>query len=151
VALFDPDRPWAKQSPEILPPYPGSPSTRFLVNAWSPDGARLAGQLDAGLTGIATYDLRARTFERLTDFGQWPVWLPDSRRLLFVANGNAFYVVDTRTKRVRQVFSVTRDVLGPPRLTPDGRALYFSRRVTAADVWLLTFQRPEAGSQRPGG
>jgi hypothetical protein len=34
----------------------------------------------------------------------------------------------------------TRDVLGPPRLTRDGREAYFSRRVTESDVWLVTLQ-----------
>jgi hypothetical protein len=48
--------------------------------------------------------------------------------------------LDTRTKAARKVFTVARDVLGPPRLTRDGRALYFSRRVTEADVWMATLR-----------
>jgi hypothetical protein len=76
------------------------------------------------------------------------VWLPDSRRLLFVANGNAFYVADTRTKEVRQVWAVKRDVLGPPRLTRDGRRAYFSRRVTEADIWLLTMRDGPSSTKR---
>jgi WD40-like Beta Propeller Repeat len=86
------------------------------------------------------YSFQSRTYERLTDFGQWPVWLPDNRRVLFVSGGNAFYVVDRVTKQVRQVFAVQRDVIGPPRLARDGRALYYSRRVTEADIWLVTLR-----------
>lgn len=136
VWIFDPNRPWKQQTPEELPLE--SPAARFLVNSWSPDGERLVGEVLS--QGIATYSLRSRTYERLTDFGEWPVWLPDSRRVLFVANGNAFFIVDTRSKQVRKIFSVTRDVLGPPRLTRDGKTAYFSRRVTEADIWLLTLK-----------
>ena len=53
-----------------------------------------------------TYSLESHQYERLTDFGEWPVWLPDSRRVLFVANGKDFYVVDSSSKQVHKVFSV---------------------------------------------
>jgi Tol biopolymer transport system component len=86
------------------------------------------------------YSLASRTYERLTDFGEWPVWLPDDRRVLFVAAGKAFYILDTRTKQVRKIYSVTRDVIGPPRLTRDAKAMYYSRRVTESDIWLLTLK-----------
>jgi Tol biopolymer transport system component len=137
--IFDPNRPWKQQTPEVLPPL-DPPSVRFLVNSWSLDGERLAGHADSAKQGIMIYSLRSRKYERLTDFGQWPVWLPDSRRVLFVAGGKAFFIVDTLSKQVRKMFSVTRDVIGPPQLTRDGKTAYFSRRVTEADIWLLTLK-----------
>ena len=39
--IFDPNRPWKQQTPEVLPPL-DPPSVHFLVNSWSPDGERLA-------------------------------------------------------------------------------------------------------------
>ena len=99
-----------------------------------------AGMIGAFDRGIVTYALGSRTYERMTNYGQWPVWLPDGRRLLFVSGGKAFYVVDRATRAVRKVFSVTRDVIGPPQLTRDGRAVYYSRRVTEADIWLVTLR-----------
>ncbi|HSQ32308.1 MAG TPA: protein kinase [Gemmatimonadaceae bacterium] len=113
---------------------------KFFVNSWSPDSQYLVGQLGPvgfGSHGIAMYSLKSKQFQKLVDFGEWPVWLPDSRRVLFVAGGKAFYIVDATTKRVRKVFEVQRDVVGPPRITRDGRNIYFSRRVTEADVWML--------------
>jgi Tol biopolymer transport system component len=110
------------------------------VTAWSPDGSRIAGQVGVAGKGVAVYDLRTNAYERVTDFGEWPAWLPDSRHLLFVARGKEFHVVDTRTREVRRIWSVPRDVIGPPRLSRDGRAMYFSRRVTESDVWLLTMR-----------
>ena len=67
------------------------------------------------------------------------MWLPDSRRILFVADKKAFYLLDSRSKKIRKIFSVTADVIGPPRLARDGTA-YFSRRVTEADVWMVTLK-----------
>ena len=135
--IFDPNRPWKQQTPEPLPPL-DPPSSRFLVNDWSPDGKHLVGAAEAPIEGVMTFSLESHQYERLTDFGEWPVWLPDSRRVLFVANGKNFYVVDAGSKQVHKVFSVTRDIIGPPRLTRDGKTAYFSRRVTESDIWLLT-------------
>jgi Tol biopolymer transport system component len=139
VYVFDPNLPWDQQVPQTLPP-PDDSLARFSVNSWSPDGERLAGQLGFSDTGIVTYTFSSGTYERLTDFGEWPVWLPDSRHVLFVSGGKEFFILDVRSKEVRKVFSVTRDVIGPPRLSLDGREVYFSRRVTEADIWLLTLQ-----------
>ena len=137
--LFDPNRPWNEQQAEVLPAPPDS-LRPFGPHSWSPDGARIAGMIGAFDRGIVTYALGSRTYERMTNYGQWPVWLPDGRRLLFVSGGKAFYVVDRATRAVRKVFSVTRDVIGPPQLTRDGHAVYYSRRVTEADIWLVTLR-----------
>ena len=124
----------------MIPPPPGSPD-EFVVNAWSPDGAQLAGQAGLAARGIMTYSLRTRKFDRLTDFGGYPVWLPDSRQLMFVSGGRDFHVVDTRSRKVEKVFSVQGDIIGPPQLTREGREAYFSRRVTEGDIWLLSHRR----------
>jgi Tol biopolymer transport system component len=141
IAIIDPQRTAADQQYDFLPP----PTVgQFEVNSWSPDGKYLAGQVLApgGLgRGIAIYSLVTRTYDKLADFGEWPVWLPDSRRVLFVSGGKAFYVADIGTRKVRKIYSAAREVIGPPRLTRDGRAAYFSRRVSEADVWFLTLRK----------
>ena len=123
---------------ETLPPWEAG---RFLVNAWSPDGTHLLGQVRAvGEVGhgIVMYSFKTRQYEQLLDWGEWPVWLPDSRHILLVANRHEFWVLDSRTKQVRKAYENRRDVIGPPRLTRDGRTVFFSRRVTEADIWLLS-------------
>jgi len=112
----------------------------FGPYSWSPDGERVAGTIALLDSGVVTFAVRTGVYQRLTNFGQWPVWLPDSRRLLFVSGGKAYYVVDRVTGRVNQVFAAGRDVVGPPTLTRDGRALYYTRRVTEADIWLVTLR-----------
>jgi Tol biopolymer transport system component len=138
TVVFDADRPAAGQTPEVLPSLDdGGPP--MVVTSWSPDGTMLAGQAGYPGTGVVVYSLPTQTYERLTDFGEWPVWLPDSRRLLFVYEGQRFYIVDRETKETREIFSVPRDVIGPPRVSADGTQVVFSRRITEADIWLLTF------------
>jgi len=134
-AILDPNVPWTDQAYDTIPAPEGS---RFVPNDWSPDGARIAGSAGFGDAGILVYHVAERSLTRLTDFGQWPVWLPDGRKILFVSGGNGFYVVDRGTRQVRRVYEVERDVIGPPRLTRDGRTAYFTRRVTEADIWMVT-------------
>lgn len=135
--IVDPSRPWREQEPVRLPPL-GERPLRFAVNSWSPDGKRLAGMADERMMGIVTYTFASGKFEQLLDFGEWPVFLPDGKRLLFVSEGRKFEVLDIESRKTRQIFFVARDVLGPPRLARDGSMAYYSRRVTEADVWLMT-------------
>jgi len=147
--VVDPNRLAKAQVPEVLA-MPDKALRPFIPNSWSPDGARLAGQIgfsDRGGTGVVLYTFASRTYERLTDFGEWPVWFGDSRRLLFVFKGREFWVVDSRMKQTRKIYSTIWDTLGPPRITRDGRAAYFARRVTEADIYLLTFESPGSGGQ----
>jgi Tol biopolymer transport system component len=142
TCVLDPNRGWEEQSPEELP-LPGEALRPFNAQDWSPDGTKLAGQIgiSGGARGIVIYTFASRSYERLTDFGEWPVWLGDSRRLLFVNKGREFWTIDTRTKATRKVYSTIWDTLGPPRLTRDGRIAFFTRRVTEADIYLLTFEK----------
>ena len=55
-----------------------------------------------------------------------------------MTGGNAFYTVDRVTPEAQRVFSTEWDLIGPPRLTRDGRTAYFSRRVIEADIWMVT-------------
>jgi Tol biopolymer transport system component len=119
-------------------PDPPAAAAGFRADSWSPDGRGLAGDVSFKDLGVLTYDFASRRYRRLTDFGQWPVWLPDGRRILFVSGGHAFYTVDRVTRQVRELYRTQWDVLGPPRLTRDGRAMYFSRRVTEGDIWVVT-------------
>ena len=58
---------------------------------------------------------------------------------MFVSKGNNFIVIDSQSKgkEGETIFSVERDSIGPPRMTKDGRFIYFTRRITEADIWLV--------------
>ena len=127
----------ANARPMEIPPAP-SPDARFVPNSWSQDGRWLTGQHWYDRRGVLVYDLVTQTYDALTDVGEWPVWFPDSRRVLYVADGREFHIVDRLTRSTTRIFDVLRDTLGPPRLTRDGRHAFFSRRATQSDIWIAT-------------
>ena len=99
-------KPWKDQSPEPLPA--NESGAEFIAWSWSADGRKLAGYLqreDGSSDGIAVYYLESHTYERLAPVGDWPHWLPDSRRLIFHYQGNA-YLIDSQSKKMQEVLSV---------------------------------------------
>jgi Tol biopolymer transport system component len=139
ASILDPRAPLEPEAAPDREPMPAA-DVGFAPNSWSPDGNWLAGQSGFTTPGIVIQSVASGRLERVTDFGEWPVWLPDSRRVLFVARGREFHVFDTRTKKTALIYSTGRDTLGPPRLTRDGRAMFYSRRITEADVWVATLR-----------
>jgi serine/threonine protein kinase len=147
IYLIDPNQPMKEQKPQVLPDKDAT-LQRLVVTSWSPDFEKLVCQSGFNETGskqnlgIVTYSFKTGKYERLTDYGEWPTWLPDSRRILFVSQGNDFFIIDSLSKQMPEtkIFSVERDSLGPPRIPPDGRFIYFTRRVTEADIWLVTLR-----------
>jgi Tol biopolymer transport system component/serine/threonine protein kinase len=163
--IIDPELPWSEQTPELLPPYP-SERREFVPLDWSPDGETIVGYLQSksGVrSGIATYSLATRGFEEILDFGSAPVWLPDSRRILFQGLGPGrardpahyepdfkLFVVDRITKEFREVLALPGASIDSPALSPDGRRLVFVRVSVDSDIWMLSAlsenERSGAGS-----
>jgi eukaryotic-like serine/threonine-protein kinase len=159
VLIFQPNRPWTDQTPEILPPL-SDQDPPFAVWSWSPDGQHLAGQrylrtpqaLSVHDTrpggrqsaqsggGIVVYSLASRSYTRLTDYGEFPVWLGDSRRLVFSSAGKLF-LIDRASKKVRELLSVTGETLSAPSVTRDDQWIYFQRGTSESDIWMATLQR----------
>jgi Tol biopolymer transport system component/predicted Ser/Thr protein kinase len=125
-------------APQPLPPWNEHPG-RFQVWDWSPDGRSLAGHIltPGGPSGVVVYRFETRQYQRLTEFGQSPRWLSDSRRLLFQHEGE-IYRVDAHTKEIRRVFSAAPlevdDFFG---LSRDNRLIVFGLVDAQADVWLI--------------
>jgi Tol biopolymer transport system component len=141
--IFEPSTAWNEQKLEHLPPLSDS-SISFEGWSWSADGKSLAGikHLPSGIhSGIGVYDMESKKYDWLTDFGDWPVWLRDSRRMLFVSQGKIF-LFDTATRKYEPVVTVTdQDVdIGSPSLSPDNKALYFTFVSAEADIWLMTME-----------
>jgi eukaryotic-like serine/threonine-protein kinase len=122
----------------------------YLAAAWSPDGARLAGQL-VGPTGaelgLAVYDLAARRIERRFDARAVILrWLPDSRRLLyFTESARALRVLDVDTGRTTDVDAELPLPGGIMfALAPDGRTIYYGGTRHEADIWMVERVDPVA-------
>jgi Tol biopolymer transport system component len=147
-----------------LPPFV-EPGFEFVGLDWSPDGSRIAGMLtsDAGERGgIAVYDLERGRYARVTDFGTFPQWLPDSRRLVFQGRaeaagvaepaylqGESLYLADAASGRVRELLRMPDVALGQPALAPEARAIVFVRTTVKADVWTLTSAARRSAAPRP--
>lgn len=141
-ALIDLNLPVAERRPLFFPP--ADRGMGFTSRSWSPDGRWLAGHLHSPdgqpVPGVVLYSLAGRSYVRITDRGEWPAWLSDSRRLLYRDAGN-FFLLDTVSRESRQVLTT------PPgsgynyfSLSPDDRVLYLSRSTEQGDIWLLTMK-----------
>ncbi len=102
--IFDPESPWEEQSPEKLP---STNQGRFVANSWSPDGQWLAGHLnlDSGARRIALFSIASQEYQVLPVDGRTPVWLRDSRRLLFSQAGK-IRLLDRESGNHREVLSL---------------------------------------------
>jgi len=113
----------------------------FQAWSWSDDGKSIAGYLirsDGSAAGIANYRVDTGKLERLTDYGMDPVWLEDSRRLLFYNDGR-IDLVNSVTKRAHPVVSVAPWSVAKRgfAISPHDRTIYFSQVATESDVWLM--------------
>jgi serine/threonine protein kinase/Tol biopolymer transport system component len=136
VGIFDLSAPLAQRRPEVLPPIPGA--GLFDVTSWSPDGRRLAG-LDAK-GHLVLYSLGARSYQRFAQRGFRPVWLHDSRRLLYQANRSIF-LLDTVEGTARELVEAspgsTLDAAGS---SPDDRVLFLINATEEGDIWMRTLR-----------
>jgi serine/threonine protein kinase/Tol biopolymer transport system component len=132
----------SESHPQILPAV--EPGLAFAVSSWSPDGRWLAGvaqrENGASLPGIVVYSMDAGSYRRINQRGSAPIWLNDSRRLVYL-DGGRVYLLDARTGQSREI-----DVPPPGStytkagVSPDGRSLYVVRSTDEGDVWLLKMQ-----------
>src|SRR2546428_1559670 len=125
--------------PPKNPPPPPADGQLFNAWTWSPDGRMLAGFLNRD-DGIAVYSLASRSFRKLTGHGADPVWLSDSRRLLFLDRGK-IHLLDGESGSTREVVSVMPEEVARRgfALSPDDRHIYFSVSTTAADGQMVEF------------
>jgi len=137
--LIEYGKPWAAQTPEKLPPFPGEGQV-FSGWNWSPDGRMLAGFLNRD-DGVATYSPDSRAFRGLTGHGSDPAWLSDSRRLLFLNNGK-LRLLDSVSGRSKDLVSAAPEEIARRgfAVSPDDRRIYFSVSTTEADVWMAQFE-----------
>ena len=137
--IFETGTPWTEQTPRPLPAL-ADKTQSFEIWSWSPDGRRLAGQrhlADLSHAGIGVHEVGAQQIEWLTDFGEWPVWMRDGRRLLFSYQGKLF-VIDSASGNRHEILTLPQKSLGIVGLSPDNRTIYFTFIGAEADVWLMT-------------
>ncbi|PYI93836.1 MAG: hypothetical protein DMF03_00190 [Verrucomicrobia bacterium] len=140
--IFRVGQAWADQNLVALAELSDT-SQIFESWSWSPDGKRLAGLrhlADGSHAGIGVYDLESRKYNWLTEFGEWPIWLNDGRRILFADHGKIF-IVDSESKKNHKVLPVAEGDIGGAGLSRDNRVIYFTFVATEADIWLLDLEK----------
>jgi Tol biopolymer transport system component len=156
--IVDPDA--GPEAPPLdeLPPLDPEGGAFFVAMAWSPDGRRIAGTVrraDGRRAGIVLFDLETRRYERLLEYGVWPSWLPDSRRLLFHAAprseassgegyppGDHLFLVDRETREVVELLGSPGSSLDEATVAFDGRWIACVRTSVRADIWTLARDEP---------
>ena len=139
--IFRVGQAWAEQTPVALAALSDTSQT-FESWSWSPDGKRLAGLRhfsDGSHAGIGVYDLESKRYDWLTNFGEWPLWFEDGRRILFADHGKIF-IVDSESKKYHEVLPVADGDIGSPGLSRDNRLIYFTFVAAEADIWLLEWR-----------
>jgi len=139
--IFRVGQAWTEQTPVALAALSDTSQT-FESWSWSPDGKRLAGLRhfsDGSHAGIGVYDLESKRYDWLTNFGEWPLWFEDGRRILFADHGKIF-IVDSESKKYHEVLPVADGDIGSPGLSRDNRFIYFTFVAAEADIWLLEWR-----------
>ena len=141
--VFDPRVEWTHQTPQTISTLRGA-WHRFYETSWSPDGQQLAGiaaPVGKDKGALVVYSFQTGRFTRLynSQTAGDPVWLSDGRRLLF-DEGSKLRLIDTQTGSVRDLLSIAPDILWLWSVSRDNRTAYITRRVSQADIWLMTLK-----------
>ncbi len=140
AVILDLGVPLERREPQVLPLYEDDRGGRFQPRSWSPDGKKLAGQInlrrDNITAGITIYDLATERYTALTDVGRNPAWLADGRRLLFT-DDSRLKLLDTATGDHEEIFSVSPYEINSVTIAPDQTGIYYELSSREADVWLL--------------
>jgi serine/threonine protein kinase/Tol biopolymer transport system component len=133
-SILDVNKPWAEQDLRLLPTPPDN--QRFVAWDWSPDGKRLIGSLSGPPSVVGAFSFETNQYERLTEFGGSAMWLPDSKRFVFLFN-KKLYLGDIKTKRVREILTTGEYEVRSVDVSPDGKLIYYSIYSSESDIWLL--------------
>ncbi len=139
-SIFDPNKNFDKQTPIKLPKDEGKLS--YMAMSWSSDGKKLAGyssDMNSSNEYITIYDFDSRQYRDLTNFGGFPVWLADNRRLIFSSEEKLF-LLDTQTKKLKELLSVKPHKIDSLTISKDNRSIYYSLKKKESDIWLANTQ-----------
>jgi Tol biopolymer transport system component/serine/threonine protein kinase len=143
--IFDPNKPWQEQTPLQLPSLANG-ALSFGAYSWSPDGRAIAGPVntDEGKhAGLAVYEPESNNYIKRFESGSLVAWLPDSSGLVFSASEissgiRGLYLAESGSWQAKEILTLVPDTIICPKVSPDGRWLYFGRTAREADIWLLT-------------
>ncbi len=136
--VIDVDGTWPQEPLKPLLAPPESLDLRYRPWTWSPDGRRIAAYSQRG-AGMIVYDVAAGAHERISEAGEKPRWLSDSRRLVYADNG-ALRLIDTRAKTSREIYRPPFGTITDLAVSHDDTAIYFILRRDEGNIWIATLK-----------
>jgi Tol biopolymer transport system component len=130
--------------PQKLPLIEGK--REFVAFGWSPDGRLITGSPPAPAfagDGVWTYSVADGRYERLTQTGTAPVFIPPGKLIAYLSL-DGIRVVDVRTKESHLL--VTNEKNNPVTdfaVARDGRSLYYVTEDLEGDIWAATKKTAE--------
>ncbi len=131
------------------------PSGDYARPRFSPDGTRIAVQIDAeDGSNIFLYELSNNRLRQLTfDGGEMPLWTPDGTQITFRTKKALWNIASDysgETQRLSRA-NVELGIVGIDSWSPDGRVLLFGRRSAGAGFnSVMQLTRPEDGGVEYG-
>ena len=136
TAIWDTTLSRSAQEPVKLPSTPEI--ERLVAWDWSPDGTMLAGVLAKGdKRHVGYYSFETGKYEIvIPNSNEITSWLPDNRHLIYSDRGKIF-IVNIKTKVVRELFSNPQVDIRSPFVSRDGKLLYYTAANLESDIWML--------------
>ena len=125
------------------------PSNSYVFPRFSPDGTRIAVQINAGDdSNIFIYEIATNRLRQLTfDGGAVPLWTPDGTQVTFLAN-DALWNIAADFSEEPQLLSTASEefgIGGPYSWSPDGSVLFWNGTGGVAQLTLLEDGEVEHG------
>jgi eukaryotic-like serine/threonine-protein kinase len=122
-----------------------APAHNYVIPRISPDGKRVAVNIEEAESQIWLYDLGRDTLTRLTFGGAFnidPLWTPDGRRIVFKGSGNRLFWQPADGSGAAEELTgseLSRNNV-PGSWTPDGQVLAFmeANLNTGSDIYTLS-------------
>ena len=140
VHIIDLTQPFDQQSLTTLAAY-DNPNSKFVAWDWSGDGDRLAGTFSGEPMKAGYFSFSEQRYVPLVDTSYYPMWLPDSRRMLFASRGG-ISVVDIESKKITEIARLPEGEMTGLGISDDGTLIYYVVDEEEADIWMLDAAPP---------
>ena len=136
--VIDPDGSWPSEplKPLLTPPKPLD--LRYRPWSWSLDGQRIVAYSERG-AGMIVYDVTTGAYSKISETGEKPRWLSDSRRLLYT-DSSTLHLMDTATKNSREIYRPPVGTIIDPAISRDDTSIYYIHRRDGGNIWLATIR-----------
>jgi serine/threonine-protein kinase len=128
-----------------------APAHNYVFPRISPDGRRIAADIEEAESQIWVYEIGRDTLSRLTFEGSNnfdPVWSPDGKRIIFKGAGNRLYWMPSDGSGMAEALTTSAFSLNdvPISWSPDGQLLAFTEDSAnrSRSIWTLSIKDRKA-------